>query len=104
MKSNFIKGHKINHRFNIYKDNLVLGISCYLHDSSVCFMRNGQIIYASQEERHTRIKNDNSFPFLALLNGLRYLQIEKNKIDQIIFHESLKLITKKEKIIIEKRL
>ncbi len=104
MKSNFIKGHEVNHRFHIYKDNLVLGISCYLHDSSVCFMRNGQIIYAAQEERHTRIKNDNSFPFLALLNGLRYLQIEKNKIDHIIFHESLKLITKKEKLIIEKRL
>ena len=40
----------------------VLGIACYFHDSSVCLIKNGEIISAVQEERFTGIKNDSSFP------------------------------------------
>ena len=101
--SNFIEGHKIPSNYNIKKNDIILGLSCYLHDSSACFLKDGQIIYASQEERHTRIKNDNSFPFLSILNGLDYLKIDKNKINTIIFHESLNSLksTEKKKLKIE---
>ena len=76
MNSSFVNGHELSYRYNIKKDDVILGISSYLHDSSICLLRNGKIVYASQEERHTRIKNDNSFPFLALLNGLNYLNFK----------------------------
>jgi len=78
MNSSFLNGHELSYQYNIKKDDIILGISSYLHDSSICLLLNGKIIYASQEERHTRIKNDNSFPFLALLNGLNYLNLDKN--------------------------
>ena len=102
--SNFIEGHKIPSNYNIKKNDIILGLSCYLHDSSACFLKDGQIIYASQEERHTRIKNDNSFPFLSILNGLDYLKIDKNKINTIIFHESLNSLKPTEKKKIKNRI
>lgn len=104
MSSSFLNGHELPHKYNVKKDAIVLGISSYLHDSSICFLRNGKILYASQEERHTRIKNDNSFPFLAILNGLSYLNLDKKEIKDIIFHESLNYIKKKEKNKIKDRL
>ena len=104
MNSSFIKGHNLTTQYNIKKDDIVLGISSYLHDSSVCFLCNGKILYASQEERHTRIKNDNSFPFLSILEGLDYLSLDKKIIKNIIFHESLEWISKKKKQKIKERL
>ena len=40
----------------------ILGISCYYHDSAIALIENGEIIFAAQEERFSRIKNDSSFP------------------------------------------
>ena len=102
--SNFIKGHSLNSNHNIKKDEIILGLSCYLHDSSACFLKNGKIIFASQEERHTRIKNDNSFPYLSILKGLDYLKIKKKDIKSIIFHESLNTLNSKERNIIKDQL
>ena len=36
----------------------VLGISALHHDASVCLVDDNKLIYASQSERFTRIKND----------------------------------------------
>ena len=60
---------------NIY----ILGISAFYHDSTACLLRNGEILYAAQEERFTRKKDDFSFPpkrhrFLHK-DGLVYLQM-----------------------------
>ena len=52
---------------------LVLGINCFHANSSVCFVENGHLIYAMEEERVNRIKNSSGFPILALENGLNYL-------------------------------
>ena len=103
-KSNFVEGHILSSNYNIKKDDIILGLSCYLHDSSACFLKNGKIIFASQEERHTRNKNDNSFPFLSILKGLDYLKINKKDIKSIIFHESLNTLNSKKKNIIKNRL
>ena len=40
----------------------IIGISAYFHDSAVALIENGEIIYASQEERFSRIKHDSNFP------------------------------------------
>ena len=52
---------------------LVLGINCFHANSSVCFVENGQVIYAMEEERINRIKNSSGFPVLALENGLNFI-------------------------------
>ena len=52
----------------------ILGISAFYHDSSACLIKDGQILFAIQEERYTRIKHDQSFPINAIkacLNGAK---------------------------------
>ena len=44
----------------------IIGISAFYHDSAACLMKNGEIIFAASEERFSRIKNDSSFPILAI--------------------------------------
>lgn len=65
----------------------ILGISAFYHDSGVCFIKDGEIMFASQEERFSRIKNDPSFPTMSIKNGLDYLGISLDQIDEIIFYE-----------------
>jgi len=42
--------------------SLILGISCFYHDSAAALIKDDEIIYASQEERFSRKKHDASFP------------------------------------------
>jgi len=65
----------------------ILGIAAYYHDSSVCLLEDGKIIYAAQEERFSRIKNDSNFPILALQNCLSYVSICLNDIDIFVYYE-----------------
>jgi len=102
--STFTKSYNVNTKFDIKKNEIVLGVACYLHDSSACFLKNGKIIYASQEERHTRVKNDNGFPFLSIIKGIEFLKIDKSQIKTIIFHESLKTLSKLKQKNIKNRL
>ena len=59
---------------------LILGINCFHANSSVCFVENGKVIYAMEEERINRIKNSSGFPILALNNGLIYIKKSKIRI------------------------
>ena len=65
----------------------IIGISAFYHDSAVAYVKNGEIIYASQEERFSRVKHDYRFPFLALDNLFKYNKISLNDIDYIVFYE-----------------
>lgn len=65
----------------------ILGISCFYHDSAICLVRDGEIIFAAQEERFTRKKADSSFPKQAILACLRTCHLEINQIDHIIYYE-----------------
>ena len=67
--------------------SLILGISAYYHDSAVALIKNGEIIYASQEERFSRIKHDSSFPKQALTDLLTFCEIKISEIDAIIFYD-----------------
>ncbi|WP_179004523.1 carbamoyltransferase N-terminal domain-containing protein [Winogradskyella forsetii] len=44
----------------------ILGISAYYHDSAAAIVEGGNVLFAAQEERFTRIKNDASFPENAI--------------------------------------
>ena len=65
----------------------IIGISAYFHDSAVALIEDGEIIYASQEERFTRIKHDSSFPIEALKNLLEFCKLELVDIDHVVFFE-----------------
>ena len=45
---------------------LLLGISCYYHDSAAAILQDGNILAAAQEERFSRIKHDQGFPHNAI--------------------------------------
>ena len=49
---------------------IVLGISPLDKDSTVTFLRDGQVIFAAGEERFTRNKLQDGFPAEALQAGL----------------------------------
>ena len=66
----------------------ILGISAFHHDSAAALIENGEIIAAAQEERFSRIKNDNSFPQNAISFCLDYAKINLNEINTVAFYES----------------
>jgi carbamoyltransferase len=65
----------------------VIGISAYYHDSAVALIEDGNISYAAQEERFTRIKHDANFPHLSLKDCLNRLNLSVNDIDYFCFYE-----------------
>lgn len=69
------------------KDLYILWISCFFHDSSVSLLKNGEIIFAIEEEKLSRIKHDNSFPEKAIKACLKHCNISINDIDFVGFYE-----------------
>lgn len=66
---------------------LILGISCYYHDSAAAIIRNGDIIAAAQEERFTRIKHDAGFPKNAIEFCLKEAGSSIDEIDYVSFYD-----------------
>lgn len=64
----------------------VLGInSSGYHESSVCLLQEGQVIFACAEERLSRIKQDKRFPKLAIAACLDSLGLKPEEIDHVAF-------------------
>jgi carbamoyltransferase len=66
----------------------ILGISCFYHDSAVAAVEDGQIRFAIQEERLSRIKHDAGFPTLAVARALQECGWKLDEVDQIVFYEN----------------
>ena len=67
-------------------DKYILGVSSiynYTHDNSAVLLKKGDILFASSEERFTRIKHDGSFPENAIQSLLNYLKIKPSFIKKI---------------------
>ncbi len=64
-----------------------LGISCFFHDSAVALLRDGELIFAAEEERFSRIKHDNRFPHRALAACFKEMGITAAEIDAVCFYE-----------------
>lgn len=64
---------------------LTLGINSASHDSSVALVDDTRVLFASAEERHSRIKHDAGFPRLALQAALRTVGASIDEIDAIAF-------------------
>jgi carbamoyltransferase len=70
---------------------LVLGISCYYHDSAVALVDDDRILFAIHEERLSRVKHDDRFPVLAVGRALEACDIRINELDRIVFYEDPKV-------------
>jgi carbamoyltransferase len=66
---------------------IILGISCYYHDSAAALVRDGEIIAAAQEERFTRKKHDAGFPFKAVEYCLKEAGISREQVDLVAFYD-----------------
>jgi carbamoyltransferase len=78
---------------------VILGISCYYHDSAACLLVDGQIVAAAMEERFTRIKHDNTFPIHAINYCLDWANIKSSDISTVVFYE--KPVIKFERILFQ---
>jgi carbamoyltransferase len=69
----------------------ILGISAYYHDSSVCLFRNGQLIFACEEEKFTGVKHDSSFPIKTLEYIFKTYRLNKNNVEAVCYYEDPKI-------------
>ena len=66
---------------------IVLGISCFYHDSAAAILKDGVLIAAAEEERFTRKKHDQGFPLQAILFCLNEANVKISEVDYIAFYE-----------------
>ena len=65
----------------------ILGISAFYHDSAACFVRDGKIVAAAQEERFTRKKHDSRFPTFAIEYCLKEGGVTAKDLDIVAFYD-----------------
>lgn len=63
----------------------VLGIHYWLHDSSAVLFQDGRMVFAAEEERFSRVKQDQRFPHLAIRAALDYAGAQLQDIDAVAF-------------------
>jgi carbamoyltransferase len=66
----------------------ILGVSFNYHDAAAVLLRDGEVIAASTEERHSRKKHDASFPRRAIDFCLARGRLSASEIDYIAFYEN----------------
>lgn len=81
------KGKKGIFPFALLISMYILGISAFYHDSSAALIKDGEIIAAAEEERFTRIKHDNRFPFKAIDFCLKSAGIGVEEINRVAYYE-----------------
>src|SRR5712692_4998897 len=62
-----------------------LGLSPLDKDSTVTLMEDGEITYAAAEERFTRVKLQDGFPWRALADGLQATNTQPEEIDVVVY-------------------
>lgn len=65
----------------------ILGISAFYHDSAAVLLKDGKIVAAAEEERFSRKKHDNSFPFQAIEWCLKNNNLTINDIGAVAYYE-----------------
>ena len=65
----------------------ILGISAFYHDSAAALFIDGKLVAAIEEERFSRIKHDNQFPFRAIQHCLDAAGISVDDVDAVAYYE-----------------
>lgn len=66
---------------------IIVGISCYYHDSSAAILKDGMLIAAAEEERFSRNKHESRFPAEALAYCLEEAGVSIHDVDYVTFFE-----------------
>ena len=66
----------------------VIGISAYYHDASVALFKDGELVFACEEEKFTGVKHDSSFPKNALNYIYKKYRIRKDQIEAVCYYEN----------------
>jgi carbamoyltransferase len=73
------------------KEQIILGISGYYHDSAAALINASElgceILAAAQEERYSRKKFDESFPFLAITQCLATAGLGISDVSAVVYYE-----------------
>lgn len=73
----------------------VLGVNAFHADSSACIIKDGEILFAIEEERINRIKHWSGFPTKSIEACLNFTDISMDEIDFITFNTDPKFNLKK---------
>ncbi len=66
---------------------IIVGISCYYHDSSAAILKDGMLIAAAEEERFSRNKHESRFPAEAIAYCLEEAGVSIHDVDYVTFFE-----------------
>ena len=75
----------------------VIGVSAYYHDSSACLFKDGELVFACEEEKFTGIKHDSSFPIKTIEYIFKKFKIQRSDIECVCYYEDPKLRFKRKK-------
>src|SRR5438874_2480723 len=76
----------------------ILGISCTMHESSACLVRNGELVFAIAEERLSRKNKDGSFPVRAIQAALDFAGLTPADVDHVAISWSKPYVTFKHNV------
>ncbi len=62
---------------------IIIGINAYHPDASVALFKDGELLWAAEEERYNRIKHSSGFPQLALRRCLEETKVSPSDIDAV---------------------
>ena len=65
----------------------ILGLSCFYHDSAVALLKDGNVVFAAQEERFSRKKHDSRFPVNTIKYILKTYKIDLRDLENIVYYE-----------------
>ncbi|QIZ20806.1 hypothetical protein E5R92_03280 [Candidatus Pelagibacter giovannonii] len=74
---------------------LILGVNAFHADSSACLIKDGEILFAIEEERINRIKHWSGFPVESIKACLEFENIVLSDVDYITFNINRKFNLKK---------
>ena len=63
--------------------SIILGINCNHADSSACIIKNGELLFAIEEERINRIKHWAGLPCASVDVCLKYTNIDLSEVTDI---------------------
>lgn len=75
----------------------ILGLSAFYHDSAAVLTKDGEVVFAVEEERLSRIKHDSQFPLRAALRCMDEAGLSLGDVDCVAYYE--KPLLKFERII-----
>jgi carbamoyltransferase len=79
---------KANNRYTeSVQPTYILGLSFHYHDAAAVLLKDGEIVFAAQEERYTRKKQDESLPKNAIEHALKFAGITMADISAVGFYE-----------------